>query len=69
MAAVALIVMEVETRSSGRSRRSSAMSSTLEIDTPTRPTSLRASGASASCPICVGRSKATDSPVCPSARR
>ena len=44
------------------------MSWTLEIDTPTRPTSLRASGASASWPIWVGRSKATESPVwpCPS---
>ena len=66
---MALIVMEVDTRSSGRSWSSSPMSWTLEIDTPTRPTSLRASGASASWPIWVGKSKATDSPVCPCPRR
>jgi hypothetical protein len=41
------------------------MSSSAAIDTPTLPTSPRAIGASGSWPIWVGRSKATDSPVCP----
>ena len=46
--AVALIVIEVETRSSGMPSSSSPMSSRLEIATPTSPTSLRAIGVSAS---------------------
>ncbi len=65
VAAVALIVMDVETRSSGMPSRRTCMSSTVSIATPTRPTSPIARGASESIPICVGRSKATDSPVCP----
>ena len=44
------------------------MSSTVSIATPTRPTSPSARGESESMPICVGRSKATESPVCPAAR-
>ncbi len=44
IAAVALIVIEVETRSSGISRKSSARSSTVSIATPTRPTSPAAIG-------------------------
>ena len=40
-----------------------------EIDTPTFPTSPRARGSSASKPICVGRSNATESPVWPCERR
>ncbi len=66
-AAGALIVMDVETRSSGIPSNSTRMSSTESIATPTLPTSPCASGASESCPICVGRSKATDSPVPPPA--
>ena len=37
--------------------------------TPTFPTSPRARGWSASRPIWVGRSKATESPVCPERSR
>ena len=65
IAAVALIVIEVVTRSSGMSARRSAKSSIDEIETPTFPTSPWARGSSASNPICVGRSNATDRPVCP----
>ena len=36
--------------------------------TPTLPTSPSASSASGSYPVCVGRSKAIDRPVCPRAR-
>ena len=43
-----LIVIEVETRSSGMASNSAAMSSTLEMATPTLPTSLRATSWSAS---------------------
>jgi hypothetical protein len=45
---VELIVIEVETRSSGMASKRAAMSSTLEMDTPTLPTSLRAISWSAS---------------------
>ena len=45
------------------------MSSMVSIATPTLPTSPLASGWSESYPICVGRSKAIDSPVCPRSRR
>ncbi len=48
MAAVALIVIDVETRSSGIPAKSSSMSSMLEMATPTLPTSLATSGLSAS---------------------
>ena len=41
------------------------MSSIESIATPVLPTSPSARGWSESSPICVGRSKATDSPVCP----
>ena len=68
MAAVALIVIEVDTRSSGISRNRSARSSTVSMATPTRPTSPCAIGWSESYPICVGRSNAVDSPICPAAR-
>lgn len=64
-AAGALMVIEVETRSRGIPSKSVRMSSTESTATPTLPTSPRASGASESCPIWVGRSKATDSPVPP----
>ncbi len=65
VAAVALIVIEVDTLSSGMSLSSACMSSTVSIATPTRPTSPCARGESESSPICVGRSNATESPVCP----
>ena len=65
MGAVALMVIEVDTRSSGMPSKRSAMSSSAAIETPTLPTSPWAIGASGSWPIWVGRSKATDSPVCP----
>ena len=69
MEAVALIVIEVDTRSRGIASKSSCMSTTLEIDTPTLPASLRAIGWSASYPIWVGRSNATLSPLWPWPRR
>ncbi len=67
--AVALIVIDVLTRSSGMPSNTTARSSTVSMATPTRPTSPVASGASESRPICVGRSKATDSPFWPCSRR
>src|SRR5919198_8626 len=67
--AVALIVMDVETRSSGMSWNSRARSSTVSIATPARPTSPSAIGWSESYPIWVGRSNATESPVWPAASR
>jgi hypothetical protein len=60
-----LIVIEVDTWSSGILSNSTRMSSIESIATPTLPTSPCAIGASESCPIWVGRSKATDSPVVP----
>jgi hypothetical protein len=66
---VALMVIEVETFPSGMSRRSTRMSSMVSIATPTRPTSPAAMEWSESYPICVGRSKAVESPVCPAFRR
>jgi hypothetical protein len=62
---VALIVIEVVMRSSGMPSKSTRMSSRLEMETPTLPTSPSASGLSASYPICVGRSKATERPIVP----
>ena len=44
IAAVALIVIEVETRSSGIPSNNAARSSTVSIATPTRPTSPEAMG-------------------------
>ncbi|CAM5730276.1 hypothetical protein SALBM311S_00437 [Streptomyces alboniger] len=64
-AAGALIVIDVETLSSGIPSNSTRMSSTESIATPTLPTSPLAIGASESWPIWVGRSKATDRPVVP----
>ena len=69
MAAVKLMVIEVETSPRGIPLRSTSMSRRELIETPTFPTSPRARGWSASRPICVGRSKATESPVCPDLRR
>ena len=64
-AAGALIVIEVETSSSGSPSKSSRMSSIESIATPTLPTSPCAIAESESWPIWVGRSKATDSPPVP----
>ena len=64
-AAGALMVMEVDTSSSGIWPKSVRMSSTQSMATPTLPTSPCATGASESYPIWVGRSKATESPVVP----
>ena len=63
--AVELIVIDDDTLSSGMPSRSTCMSSTVSMATPTRPTSPLARGESESMPICVGRSKATERPVCP----
>ena len=65
VAAVALIVIDVDTLSSGMPSSSACMSSTVSIATPTRPTSPGARGESESMPICVGRSNATERPVWP----
>ena len=48
MMAVALMVIDVETRSRGMPSNSTAMSSIESMATPTRPTSPAASGASES---------------------
>ena len=69
MAAVELIVIEVETSSSLIPSNSLRMSASDAMDTPTRPTSPAASGWSGSSPICVGRSNATESPVVPWLKR
>ena len=60
-----MIVIDVETGSSGIPRSSVCISSMESMATPTLPTSPRAAGASESYPIWVGRSNATDSPVLP----
>jgi len=62
-AAVALMVMDVDTRSRGIPSNRRARSSTVSIATPARPTSPSAMGWSESYPIWVGRSNATDNPV------
>src|SRR5437899_2401605 len=61
----ALIVIDVDTWSSGILSNSTRMSSIESIATPTLPTSPCAIGASESYPIWVGRSNATDSPIVP----
>ncbi len=66
--AVALMVIEVFIRASGMSAKRARMSPTCEMGTPTLPTSPRASTWSGSYPVCVGRSNATESPVCPFSR-
>ena len=62
---MALIVMDVDTWSSGMPPSSARMSASESMATPTRPTSPCAMAWSLSYPICVGRSKAVLSPVCP----
>ena len=69
MAAVALMVMEVVTLSSGSSASRSRMSASESMATPTLPTSPSARGWSESNPIWVGRSKAHDNPVWPAPSR
>jgi hypothetical protein len=69
MIAVALIVIDVDTRSSGIPLNNVAMSSIESIATPTRPTSPAARAWSESYPICVGRSNATLRPLTPCERR
>ena len=64
-AAGALIVIDVETWSSGIPSNAVRMSSIVSIATPVRPTSPRQRGLSESRPSWVGRSKAIDSPVEP----
>ena len=59
------MVIEVDTSPSGIPSRSTRMSSSESIATPTLPTSPAASGASESMPIWVGRSKATERPAVP----
>ena len=66
--AVALMVIDVFIRDSGMSAKSARMSPMCEIGTPTLPTSPLASTWSGSYPVCVGRSNATERPVCPLAR-
>jgi hypothetical protein len=62
-----LIVMLVETLSSGMPSKSRRMSSMESMATPTLPTSPLRQGRSESYPIWVGRSNATLSPVVPAA--
>jgi len=66
--AVALMVIEVFIASSGMPSNRVRIAPRYGTGTPTFPTSPRASGWSASYPVWVGRSKATDSPVWPRAR-
>jgi hypothetical protein len=65
IAAVALMVIEVETSPRGIPLNSRSMSSSESIATPTFPTSPAESGSSESKPIWVGKSNATDKPVVP----
>src|ERR1700754_3773895 len=64
-----LIVIDVETLSSGIPSNNLSISASDETDTPQIPTSPSASGASASQPISVGISNAVDKPVCPCSSR
>ena len=64
-----LMVIDVETFSSGMLSKRVSMSSMESMATPTLPTSPRASGLSESMPICVGRSKATERPLWPLLKR
>ena len=64
-----MMVIDVLTLSSGMPSNSTSMSAKLLIGTPVRPTSPCAMGWSESYPVCVGRSNATLSPVCPCSSR
>ncbi len=61
----ALIVIDVDTLSSGSPWNSVRMSAMESMATPTLPTSPRAMASSESYPICVGRSNATLRPPVP----
>ncbi len=61
--------MDVEIRSMGMPSNNASMSASDETATPHRPTSPSARAWSESYPIRVGKSNATDSPVCPRASR
>ena len=61
----ALIVIDVDTVSSGMPSNTVSMSARESIATPTWPTSPAARSSSESRPIWVGRSNAVDSPGCP----
>ena len=65
-AAGALIVIDVDTSSSGIPSNIASTSDAESTATPTRPTSPAARGSSESRPIWVGRSNATDSAAWPS---
>jgi len=67
--AVALMVIDVDTRSSGISPKIVSMSASESTATPTRPTAPSASGSSESSPSCVGRSNAIERPVEPRSSR
>ena len=69
MAALALMVIDVEIFSRLIPAKSRSMSSIESIATPTFPTSPTAMAWSESMPICVGKSNATESPVVPWASR
>ena len=58
----ALIVIDVDTLSRGISDSNSRISSNVDIETPTLPTSPSDNGSSASRPNWVGKSKATERP-------
>ncbi len=64
-----LMVIDVVTRSSGILSKRMRMSASELTATPSRPTSPRDSGSSASRPMSVGMSNAVDRPVTPCARR
>ena len=66
--AVALIVIDVFISPSGMPSKSVRISPRCGTGTPTLPTSPDACGSSGSYPVWVGRSNATDRPVCPLAR-
>ena len=65
MVAGALIVIEVETSPKFISSNNVSISFNESIGTPTLPTSPSESSSSESIPSCVGKSNATESPVCP----
>ncbi|MCY1247175.1 hypothetical protein D9M72_604780 [compost metagenome] len=69
IAAVPLMVNEVEMRDRSRSLNRISASLRFDSDTPTLPISGRAIGCVGSSPHWVGRSSATDSPVWPLASR
>ncbi len=69
IAAGELMVMEVDTWSSGMPSNRRSMSARESIATPQWPISPRLVGASESWPIRVGMSNATERPVWPFARR